>query len=113
VDMAKKNGTDGRAMTKMDAVRAILLADSQAKASDISQRAKSQYGLEISPKMAATYRYHIQREGRKKERKAARAAAGPATADQSGGIDHLLKAGRTLGWRRVKEIVDSLVETPA
>ena len=109
--MAKKAqpNADKRGMSKMDAVRAILKVTPHIKPTELSKTAKQQFGLDISPKMAATYRYHLQRTELHTQRKAMRAAAGPVTNDKSTGIDDLLRAGRTLGWKRVKEIVDQLV----
>ena len=108
-----ENSAPGTPMSKMDAVRAVLRADPHIKPTALSKTAKSQYGVDISPKMAATYRYHIQRSEKRSQRKAVRAAAGPVSTEKSAGIDNLLRAAQILGWQRVKDIVDQVVHAPA
>src|SRR5437868_1242022 len=105
---------DGKPKNKMQAVRQILESTPHATGSEISRLMKSQFSLDINPKVAGTYRYHILKTARRKQRKAARAAAGaqgrPVEAD---GIDHLIRAAEKMGWKRVKEIVDGLLGAPA
>ena len=111
---AKNNGTGGARGSKMNAVREILRAAPHAKASEISKRAEAEYGVTISPKVASTYRYHILGRQRREQRKAVRAAAGPqGMPGRTDGLDHLLRAAEKLGWRRVKEIVDGVLNAPA
>ena len=70
--------------------------------------------MELSPKVAGTYRYHVQKEARRNQRKAVRAVAGPhGMPGKTDGLDHLLRAAEKLGWRRVKEIVDGVLGAPA
>ncbi len=75
---------------------------------------KSQFSMHLSPKVAGTYRYHIQKTARLKQRKAVRAAAeAQGMPGKTDGIDHLLRAAEKLGWKRVKEIVDGVLGAPA
>src|SRR5882762_873383 len=103
-----------RPKNKMQAVRQILDASPTTTGSEISRLMKSQFGLSMTPKVAGTYRYHIQKTARRNQRKAARAVAGhqgvPVKTD---GLDHLLRAAERLGWKRVKEIVDGILGAPA
>ena len=109
--MAARNHKHGN---KMHAVREILRTSPGAKPSEISQRAKTEYGVDITPKMAGTYRYHIMGKQRRANRRAVRAAAQMSgSGGRSDGLDHLLRAAETLGWRRVKEIVDGVLSAPA
>ena len=110
--MAKATGGNGQPKSKMDGVRQILAANPTAKGSEISKLMKSQFGMSMNPKVAGTYRYHIQKAARRNQRKAVRAVAGvlPGKTD---GLDFLLRAAEKLGWKRVKEIVDGVLSAPA
>ena|SRR5581483_8426122 len=111
---AKGDAASGKAKSKMDAVRQILEATPTATGSEISRLMKSQFNLDMNPKVAGTYRYHIQKSKRRKQRKAARAAAGvQGTSGRTDGLDYLLRAAEKLGWKRVKEIVDGVLGAPA
>lgn len=112
--MAKKKGSNGKPLNKMEVVRQILSAHPNAKASDIAQAAKTEHGVEIDPKMAGTYRYHVLSKQRRIQRKAVRAvqAANPSETDKSDGVDDLLRAARKLGWQRVNEIVQGILNAP-
>jgi hypothetical protein len=111
--MAKKKSSSS-GLSKMEAVRQILAADPNAKANTITEQAKAKYGIEINPKMAATYRYHVMSKTRRKQRKVVRAvqAANPASTDKSDGVDDLLRAARKLGWNRINEIVQGVLTAP-
>ena len=110
-----KGAPNGQPLSKMEAVRQILTADPNAKASDITAQAKAKYRIEINPKMAGTYRYHVLSKLRRKQRKVVRAvqAANPAATDASDGVDDLLRAARKLGWQRVSEIVQGVLNAPS
>src|SRR5882672_3175117 len=100
----KSDAANGMPRSKMDAVRQILAATPNATGSEIARLMKSQFNLEMNPKVAGTYRYHIQKTARRQQRKAARAVAGAhGVPGKSDGIDHLLRAAEKLGWKRVKE----------
>jgi hypothetical protein len=115
--MGKKKSqraANGQPSSKMEAVRQILAADPNTKANEISVQAQAKYGIEINPKMAGTYRYHVLSKLRRKQRKVVRAvqAANPAATDLSDGVDDLLRAARKLGWQRVNEIVQGVLNAP-
>ena len=95
--------SNGQGVNKMEAVRQILAADPNAKAKEISEQAKTKFGVDINPKMAATYRYHVLSKSRRKQRKAVRAVQkkNPAASDTGHGVDHLLRAAGKLGWQRM------------
>ncbi len=95
---------------KMAAVKAIVAANPKVTASEISRLAKAEHGVDIHPKMAGTYRYHILKGERTQRRKAARAIGAGGNTD---GLDHLLRAAEKLGWKRVKEIVEGVLNAPA
>jgi hypothetical protein len=42
-----------------------------------------------------------------------RRIAPPRAKDEAGGLDDLLRAAQKLGWRRVKEIMDQVLQAPA
>jgi hypothetical protein len=113
--MAKSGRNGGTGLSKMDAVRQILAAKADSTASEITEQAKTKFGVDINPKMAATYRYHILSKDRRKQRKAVRAvqAANPSSTDASDGVDDLLRAARKLGWQRVGEIVQGVLNAPS
>jgi hypothetical protein len=108
--------------TKLAAVREILRQNAEARGSEIAGIVKSQYGMKITPKQAGKYRYMILQEmrgggGRRVNKKAAVSAVvaggrGSAGSDQSG-YDDLLRAAQKLGWRRVKIVVDQVVQAPS
>jgi len=111
----KKSRANGKPPSKMEVVRQILASDPNAKAGSISEQAKAKHGVDINPKMAATYRYHVLSKQSRKNRKVVRAvqAAKPATTDKSDGVDDLLRAARKLGWQRVNEIVQGVLNAPS
>lgn len=113
--MAKKSRSNGKPMSKMEVVRQILAETPNAKAAEIAQQALATHGITIDPKMAATYRYHIVSKQRRKQRKTVRAvqAANPSPSDKSDGVDDLLRAARKLGWQRVSEIVQGVLNAPS
>jgi hypothetical protein len=112
--MAKKSSGNGKP-SKMEVVRQILGKNPNAKASEITEQAKVTHGVEIDPKMAGTYRYHVLSKQRRKQRKTVRAvqAANPSATDKSDGVDDLLRAARKLGWQRVSEIVAGVLNAPS
>ena len=115
--MPKRQGksTNGEPISKMDAVRQVLAADSNAKAREISDQVKAKFGIDLDPKMAATYRYHIKSKSRRKQRRAVRAvqAKSPAASDTGHGVDDLLRAASKLGWQRINEIVQGVLTAPS
>lgn len=112
--MAKKKTSNGKPLNKMEVVRQILAANPNAKASEIAHEAKTKHSVDIEPKMAGTYRYHVLSKQRRVQRKAVRAvqAANPSATDTSDGVDDLLRAARKLGWQRVNEIVQGILNAP-
>lgn len=112
--MAKKSSSNGKQLPKMEVVRAILKKNPQAKASDIAAQAKAEHGVEINAKMAGTYRYHVLSKEHRRQRKTVRAvqAANPSPNDKTDGVDDLLRAARKLGWQRVQEIVNGVLNAP-
>jgi hypothetical protein len=115
MQMASKSPANGKTFSKMEAVRQIVTADPNTKASDIVEKARAKFGVDITPQMASTYRYHILSKQHRKQRKAVRKvqAANPATTDASNGVDDLLRAARKLGWKRVNEIVQGVLNAPS
>jgi hypothetical protein len=113
--MAKKSSSNGKPISKMEVVRQILGKNPNAKASEIAEQAKAAHGVEIDPKMASTYRYHVLSKQRRKQRRTVRAvqAANPSATDNSDGVDDLLRAARKLGWQRVSEIVAGVLNAPS
>ena len=88
--MAKATGGNGKPKSKMAGVRQILAANPTATGSEISKLMKSQFGMSMNPKVAGTYRYHVQKAARRNQRKAVRAVAGA----QAGSLE-ILCAPRT------------------
>jgi len=113
MEMAKKS--NGKPVSKMEAVRQILAANPNAKAADITEQAKAKYGIDINAQMASTYRYHILSKQRRKQRKVVRKvqAANPAATDTSSGVDDLIRAAGKLGWTRINEIVQGVLNAPS
>ena len=112
--MAEKSDNNGKPLSKMDVVRQILKSNPNAKASEIAEQARSTYRVEISAKVAGTYRYHVLSKDRRQQRKTVRAvqAANPSANDKSDGVDDLLRAARKLGWQRVQEIINGVLNAP-
>ena len=115
--MSKKTtGPDGKP-SKIAAVRAFLTENPHAKASEISNALSTKHGLTISPKVASTYRYHILSSKRRKARRAAGMKRGTAASrgsvSEAAGMDDLLRAAAHLGWQRLKEVVDKVIQAPA
>ena len=46
----------------MEAARRVLQATPAATAGEISRAVKKEYGLNLSPKTASTYKYYIQKK---------------------------------------------------
>ncbi len=113
--MVKKSSNNGKPLSKMEVVRQILKKNANAKASEISEEAMATHGVEISAKVAGTYRYHVLSKDRRQQRKTVRAvqAANPSANDKSDGVDDLLRAARKLGWQRVQEIVNGVLNAPS
>ena len=91
---AKNNGTGGARGSKMNAVREILRVVPNAKASEIARRAEAEYGVEITPKVAGTYRYHIMSRQRREQRKAVRSRRRPSRDAGQNGRPRPSAAGR-------------------
>lgn len=107
-----KNGKPGN---KVAAAREIMKASPHLSAAELRQSMKDQYGIDISAKVAGTYRYHLRKEMGQKQRRAVKAASGvPAgqSIRSTDGLDDLLQAANKLGWQRVKEIVDKVLDAP-
>lgn len=115
--MVKKKtvvSNNGEPTSKMDAVRQILSANSNATPKQITADAKAKFDIAIDPKMAATYRYHIVSKSRRQQRKVVRAvqAKNPSALDSGHGVDDLLRAAGKLGWQRINEIVQGVLNAP-
>ena len=115
--MAKKTtavSSNEKPTSKMDAVRLILATNSNATPKQITEDAKAKYDIVINPKMAATYRYHIVSKSRRQQRKVVRAvqAKNPSALDSGHGVDDLLRAASKLGWQRINEIVQGVLNAP-
>src|SRR5206468_455932 len=67
--MAKARAENDKPKNKTQAVRQILEATPTAAGSEISRLMKSQFNLDMNPKVAGTYRYHIQKSKRRSQRK--------------------------------------------
>jgi hypothetical protein len=112
----------------MEGVRILLGRDPAMTAAQIVENLKAEFDIDMNQGTAQSYRYTVLKKmngrkgGRRKKRsrnKQVEAAAAPIavaaepTTDYEGGLDDLLRAARTLGWRRVKEITDQVIEAPA
>jgi hypothetical protein len=102
----------------MEAARRVLQATPTATAGEISRAVKKEYGLNLSPKTASTYKYYIQKKSKSAgTRSPVRSTAGSSDiggrTSQAAGVDDLLRAAQKLGWRRVKEVVDLVIQAPA
>jgi hypothetical protein len=102
----------------MEAARRVLEQTPGASAGELSRAVKEQFALNLSPKMASTYKYHIQKKAKSAKRRAISSNAGAASVggsqiDQAAGVDDLLSAAQKLGWQRVKEVVDLVIQAPA
>jgi hypothetical protein len=100
----------------MEAARRVLQATPAATAGEISRAVKKEYGLNLSPKTASTYKYYIQKKSKSAGRRSpARSTAGSTSTGggQAAGVNDLLSAAQKLGWRRVKEVVDLVIQAPA
>jgi hypothetical protein len=110
------NGT-GKKQTKLGAARVVMRSTPTATAPEMARSVKEQFGFDLTPKMAANYRYTALKEmgGRRGRRGAVAASAARTTTprNEQAGIDDLLQAAQKLGWQRVKEVVDSVIQAPA
>ncbi|MDB5335138.1 MAG: hypothetical protein JWN70_757 [Planctomycetaceae bacterium] len=100
--------------SKMDVVRQILSVNGNATPKQIAAEAKAKHDIVIDPKMAATYRYHIVSKSRRQQRKVVRAVQkkNPSALDSGHGVDDLLRAASKLGWQRINEIVQGVLNAP-
>jgi hypothetical protein len=108
----------------MAAARQVLERNPAASAAEISAALRTEFGMDLSPKAASSYRYSILKKqgGRRRRRRREAAGASASTAsvrndtghggDEQGGINDLLRAAQKLGWRRVKEVVDGVLGAP-
>src|SRR5262245_36994228 len=123
--MARKKTSDngqGKPESKMDGVRILLGRNRKMKASEIAAAMKSEFGMDMNAATASSYRYSILGKTKRTKR---RKAATPANAepspiavhqpviDDAGALDDLLRAAQTVGWRRIKEVVDQVIQAPA
>jgi hypothetical protein len=100
----------------MSAARALLTANPEMRGAELSAALKAQ-GIDLDSRVASTYRYQILK-GLKKARKGNRRMAGGAGGGGSSdtvqsGLDDLLRAAEKLGWQRVKDVVDKVIQAPA
>ena len=114
--MARRTSNDvGR--NKMEAARRVLEQTPGATAGELSRAVKVQFGLNLNPKMASTYKYNIQKKtksaGKSSPIRSEAGVAGAGHSDQAAGVDDLLRAAQKLGWHRVKEVVDLVIQAPA
>jgi hypothetical protein len=107
------NGLRSGGQSKMEAVRNILKKNQAAMPGEITQQVKEQFGIDITPKMASTYKYHIQRKAGKRRGGCRWAQAETTGNSVASGLDDLLRAADKLGWQRVKEVVDKVIQAPA
>jgi hypothetical protein len=113
------NQSNGVGRNKMEAARRVLGQTPGATAGELSRAVREQFGLNLNPKMASTYKYHIQKKtkyvgmGSPTGSNASIAGTGGSQAAQAAGVDDLLSAAQKLGWRRVKEVVDLVIQAPA
>jgi hypothetical protein len=120
---ATTNGS--RPESKIEAARQLLARNPNVTASELSQAMKAEFGMDISPDVASTYRYTILKKQGKKPRRRQRKRRAPAAAvvptavaqndgggSEQGGLNDLLSAAGKLGWKRVKEIVDRVIGAP-
>jgi hypothetical protein len=113
------NQSNGVGRNKMEAARRVLEQTPRATAGELSRAVREQFGLNLNPKMASTYKYHIQKKTKSAGKRSA-IRSNPSVADtgssqtaQAAGVDDLLRAAQKLGWQRVKEVVDLVIQAPA
>jgi hypothetical protein len=103
----------------MEAARRVLEATPDATAGELSRAVREQFGLNLTPKMASTYKYHIQKQTKSAGKRSpirsdpSVASTGGSQSAQAAGVDDLLRAAQKLGWHRVKEVVDLVIQAPA
>ena len=113
------NGANGVGRNKMEAARRVLQQTPGATAGELSRAVKEQFSLNLTPKMASTYKYHIQKKSKSAGKRNAMpsnagvAGTGGSQSAQAAGVDDLLRAAQKLGWQRVKEVVDLVIQAPA
>jgi heme oxygenase len=112
------NQSNGVGHNKMEAARRVLEVTPGATAGELSRAVRKQFGLNLNPKMASTYKYHIQKKAKSAKHSAIRgdlgvAGTGGSQTAQAAGVDDLLQAAQKLGWHRVKEVVDLVIQAPA
>jgi hypothetical protein len=121
--MARKKSEDngqGKPESKMDGVRILLNRNPKMKAAEIAEAMKTEFDMDMNQATAASYRYSILKKTKKQKRAAARAAGSQAapvalsepSIDEAGALDDLLRAAGKVGWRRIKEVVDLVVQAP-
>ena len=80
--MAKRktqNQSNGVGDNKMEAARRVLRHTPKITAGELSRAVMEQFGLELPPKMASTYKYNIEKSSRTRGRRSAvRSDAGVA-----------------------------------
>lgn len=121
----KRSQATKKPISLFAAARAFLEQHPQATPSEMVTALQAK-GTEINLSLAQTYTYRIRSQNRDKGQQpraavvssvAANAQVRQERAESSagdrGGIDDLLRAAGKLGWQRVKEIVDRVVQAPA
>jgi hypothetical protein len=106
----------------MEGVRILLERNRKMKAAEIAAAMKSEFGMDMNQATAASYRYSILGKTRRAKRKKAPAPANAEPApvavhhpviDDAGALDDLLRAAQKVGRRRIKEVVDLVIQAPA
>jgi hypothetical protein len=107
--------------SKMDGARQLLERNPKITAAELSSSMKSEFGMDLDPRSASSYRYSIIKK-RGKITRSRKATVAPVARERlsvisgrsndEGGLDDLLRAAQKLGWKRVKEVVDGIIEAP-
>jgi hypothetical protein len=119
-EKSTEKGQDEGPLSRMGAVRLVLAKNPKLTAHEIVAEVKKDHGLDVDAKLAGVYKYQILKPKKKPRQRAtaARSAAVSATPANVGrrtsgeGLDDLLRAADKLGWHRVKEVVDKIVQAP-
>jgi hypothetical protein len=111
-----QNQSNGVGDNKMEAARRVLQDTPKITAGELSRAVLEQYGLDLPPKMASTYKYNIEKSARKRGRRSgvrSDVSVAQKPPSEGAGVDDLLQAAQKLGWQRIKEVVDLVIQAPA
>lgn len=96
---------------KMQAVRELVSVNPQISPKEIVKTLAKQK-IKMTTTVASNYKSVLKRSGKKRGPKAKKSISGRTITVSNGGLEELIAAAKSLGWKKVKDIAESVLEAP-